>query len=59
MKVWELFRTEGNAGEGSFLNLLLMDNDVTALLSDQQIHDMFDDEYHTKFVDVIFQRVFT
>ncbi len=58
MKVWEMFRTEGNAGEGSFLNLLLADKDVTALLSDKQIHDMFDDEYHTKFVDVIFDRVF-
>ena len=58
MKVWEMFRTQGNAGEGSFLNLLLSDKDVTALLTEQQIRDMFDDEYHTKFVDVIFDRVF-
>ncbi|NNE58162.1 MAG: adenylosuccinate lyase, partial [Hellea sp.] len=29
MKVWEMFRTQGNAGEGSFLNLLLEDKDVT------------------------------
>ncbi len=58
MKVWEQFRTQGNAGEGAFLDLLLQDADVTALLSEQQIRDMFDDEYHTKFVDVIFGRVF-
>ncbi len=58
MKVWELFRTQGNAGEGAFLNLLLEDQDVTALLTEKQIKDMFDDEYHTKFVDVIFERVF-
>ncbi len=58
MKVWEQFRTQGNAGEGAFLDLLLKDKDVTALLSDNQIKDMFDDEYHTKFVDTIFDRVF-
>jgi len=58
MKVWEQFRTEGDAGEGAFLNLLLQDKDVTSLLSEKQIRDMFDDEYHTKFVDVIFKRVF-
>ena len=58
MKVWEMFRTEGNAGDGAFLELLLKDKDVTALLSETQIHDMFDDGYHMKFVDVIFDRVF-
>ncbi len=58
MKVWELFRTQGNAGEGSFLNLLLKDPDVSKLLPDEDIKAMFDDEYHTKFVDVIFDRVF-
>ena len=58
MKVWEMFRTEGNAGDGAFLELLLKDTDVTALLSETQIHDMFDDGYHMKFVDVIFDRVF-
>ena len=58
MKVWEQFRTQGNAGEGAFLDLLLKDKDVTALLSDDQIKDMFDDEYHTKFIDTIFDRVF-
>jgi len=59
MKVWELFRTQGNAGEGSFLNMILADKDVMALLSEGQVRDMFDDEYHTKHVDTIFSRVFT
>lgn len=58
MKVWEMFRVQGDAGEGSFLNLLLADADVTALLSETQIRDMFDDEYHMKHVDTIFTRVF-
>lgn len=59
MKVWELFRVNGDAGDGAFLDLLLQDADVTALLSEDQIRDMFDDGYHMKFVDVIFDRVFT
>jgi len=59
MKVWEQFRVEGNAGEGSFLNLILADKDVMALLSEDNVRDMFDDEYHTKHVDTIFARVFT
>jgi len=59
MKVWDMFRTEGNAGEGSFLNLILADEDVMALLSEDQVRAMFDDEYHTKHVETIFKRVFT
>jgi len=59
MKVWEMFRMEGNAGEGSFLNLILADKDVMALLSEDQVRTMFDDEYHLKHVDTIFDRVFT
>ena len=59
MKVWEIFRTEGNAGEGAFLDLILADKDVMALLSEDQVRDMFDDEYHTKHVETIFGRVFT
>ena len=59
MKVWELFRTQGDAGEGAFLNLLLADEDVTSRLSEDQIRNMFDDEYHTKHVDTIFSRVFS
>ncbi|MEP3653415.1 MAG: adenylosuccinate lyase [Litorimonas sp.] len=58
MKVWELFRVNGNAGDGAFLELLSKDDDVRALLSETQIRDMFDDGYHMKYVDVIFDRVF-
>ncbi len=58
MQVWELFRTQGNAGEGAFLNLLLKDEDVTSRLSKDQIRSMFDDAYHMKHVDTIFARVF-
>ena len=58
MKVWEMFRTQGNAGEGTFVSLLKNDQDVTARLTDDQIEDLFDDEYHLKHVDTIFSRVF-
>jgi len=58
MKVWEMFRTEGNAGDGAFLNLLLQDDDVRALLSEDEIRNMFDDGYHMKYVETIFDRVF-
>lgn len=58
MQVWELFRTQGNAGDGAFLNLLLKDEDVRALLSEDDIRNMFDDGYHLKHVDTIFNRVF-
>lgn len=59
MKVWEIFRMSGNAGEGSFTALLLKDPEVTALLSDEQIKAMFDDAYHMKHVDDIFSRIFS
>lgn len=59
MKVWEMFRAEGNAGDGTFRALLHQDADVTALLSTDQIDAMFDDEYHLKHVETIFSRVFT
>ena len=58
MKVWELFRVNGDAGDGAFLALLLQDDEVGALLTEAQIRDMFDDGYHMKFVDTIFDRVF-
>ena len=58
MQVWELFRTQGDAGEGAFLNLILKDQDVMALLSEELVRSMFDDEYHLKHVDTIFSRVF-
>lgn len=59
MKVWEMFRMEGSAGEGTFLNLILEDKDVMALLSEEQVRTMFDDDYHLKHVDTIFDRVFS
>ena len=59
MKVWEMFRTQGNAGDGAFRDLLHQDADVTALLSADQIDAMFDDAYHLKHVDTIFERVFS
>ncbi|MDB2439002.1 adenylosuccinate lyase [Hellea sp.] len=59
MQVWEMFRTQGDAGEGAFLDLLLKDKDVMALLSEDQVRSMFDDEYHLKHVDTIFGRVFS
>lgn len=59
MKVWEIFRIDGNAGDGMFRDLLHQDADVTALLSTAQIDAMFDDDYHLKHVDTIFARVFS
>jgi adenylosuccinate lyase len=59
MKVWEMFRVHGNAGDGTFRDLLHQDADVTALLSEDQINAMFDDHYHMKHVDTIFARVFS
>jgi adenylosuccinate lyase len=59
MKVWEMFRVHGNAGDGTFRDLLHQDADVTALLSEDKINAMFDDHYHMKHVDTIFARVFS
>ena len=59
MKVWELFRTEGTAGDGTFRGLLHKDPEVSALLTCEQIDNMFDDRYHLKQVDAIFDRVFS
>lgn len=59
MKVWEIFRTSGNAGEGAFTALLLKDPEVSGLLSEAKIKAMFDDEYHLKHVDDIFSRIFS
>ncbi|MEM9285785.1 MAG: adenylosuccinate lyase [Pseudomonadota bacterium] len=50
MKVWE----EG----ADFLSLLKADDEVTAALPAADIEPLFDMNYHTKNVDVIFQRVF-
>jgi adenylosuccinate lyase len=45
-------------GEGLFLDNLKADNDVTAHLPPADIEALFDLSYHTKNVDMIFQRVF-
>ncbi len=50
MKVWE----EGK----DFLTELLADPDVRKALSEEEIREKFDLSYHTKHVDMIFERVF-
>jgi len=52
MQVWE------SDGEKSLLELLKADSEVTAALSDAEIEDKFDLDYHFKQVDFIFARVF-
>jgi len=52
MKVWE------SDGEQSLMDLLLKDDDVTSALSEQQIRDKFNLDYHFKHVDTLFARVF-
>jgi adenylosuccinate lyase len=50
MEVWH--------GRGDFASLLKRDKDVAALLSAAQIDAAFDDAYHLRHVDTIFNRVF-
>jgi adenylosuccinate lyase len=50
MKTWE--------NGADFLASLKADKDVAALLSAKDLAAMFDDAYHLKHVDTIFQRVF-
>jgi adenylosuccinate lyase len=50
MKVWR--------NEGQFLELLSQDTEVTKFLSINTIQELFDMNYHTKYVDTIFKRVF-
>ena len=52
MKVWE------SDGRLMLLDLLKQDEEVTAALSEQQLEEKFDLEYHFKHVDTIFARVF-
>ena len=54
MKVWEL---RGDRA-GQFAKLLKADKDVAAYLKPGEIDGMFDDFYHLKHVDMIFERVF-
>ena len=46
-------------GEGTLLDLLLADKDVTKALSRAQLEKLFDLDYHLKHVDTIFERVFS
>jgi adenylosuccinate lyase len=52
MKVWE------SDGQLKLLDLLKQDDEVTAALSEAQLEEKFDLEYHFKHVDTIFARVF-
>ena len=52
MKVWD------SDGQLSLLELLKGDPEVTGRLSNQQLEDLFDLDYHLKHVDTIFDRVF-
>ena len=52
MQVW------GSDGKLQLLDLLKSDPEVTAILSDTQLEDLFDLGYHFKRIDVIFERVF-
>lgn len=57
MKVWDSYQVAGSASV-DFLTELLNDEDVRNYLSEEEIRDRFDLGYHTKNVDVIFERVF-
>ena len=46
-------------GEGSFLDLLMKDKEVSALLKPAELKALFDLGYHTKHVETIFKRVFS
>ncbi len=50
MKVWR--------EDGRFIDLLKADPDVRPHLSDAELAELFDDAYHFKHVDTIFERVF-
>ena len=52
MKVWE------SDGELSLMELLKADDDVTAKLSETEIEERFNLDYHFKHIDTIFERVF-
>ncbi|ALE16730.1 Adenylosuccinate lyase [Altererythrobacter epoxidivorans] len=52
MKVWE------SDGQMSLLELLKADEEVTAALSNEELEEKFNLDYHFKHVDTIFDRVF-
>jgi adenylosuccinate lyase len=45
-------------GEGTLLDLLKADSDVTRALASQELEALFDLDYHFRHVDTIFRRVF-
>ena len=45
-------------GEGSFVDRLKSDPEVTRYLPPRMIDGLFDTDYHLKHVDTIFRRVF-
>ena len=49
MKVWN--------DEGTFYDLIKKDEEICSILSDDEIDDIFDLNYHLKHIDEIFQRV--
>ena len=51
MRVWR--------GEGKFLDFLKLEPQVIEKLSDSELEELFDISYHTKYVDTIFDRVFS
>lgn len=54
MKVWEMHGDRA----GQFASLLKADAEIAQKLTSAQIDAMFDDFYHLKHVDAIFERVF-
>lgn len=57
MKVWESYH-HGGSSNVDFLSELLKDSEVRAALSEEEIRDKFDLDYHLKHVETIFARVF-
>jgi adenylosuccinate lyase len=49
MKVWN--------GEGTFYELIKKDEEICSILTDDEIDDIFDLNYHLKHIEEIFQRV--
>ena len=50
MKVW--------SEKIDFLQVLKADNEVSAVLSDKELSSLFEIDYHTKYVNQIFKKVF-
>jgi len=51
MKVWQ--------GDENFKDLILKDERVRKYMTEKEIEEIFDVNYHLKHVDTIFERVFT